>query len=540
MFLNKSQCNHRSLSFFFVVLVGFGSIVSRALPAFPGKSLSPNVAAPRKPVEFSRKGCQIIFLGFSGNGKTLAYAIWPRSSESDQSAGAVVVWDVVSGKEIKRIAKLAVGGDLSTDGKTLALRIEGAPVSLWDVATGKELCQCEQSNVGACPSQFAFLPDGRTLAGCYWRGDVFFWDTANGKLVRRLGSARGGVNYFAICGDGKYMLAEHEAHRQEDFDPKVHKERPPRGGKINVTDVTHRLWDLNTGKEVALTGGPYDSSVDERRFGGRGRFSLTWGTQQHGFRVRFSPAGQPLFFPTARMFPFTVDFRSPVLYDPSTEKTLRHFEDFPQHLADDVVFCPDGSALALLHRHGHVVIYDVSDLIEHQRMRLARPTPRELDALWLDLATTNSGKARGAFLALSCLPRLTALAFLKDRVRPVVSPGAERVAALITDLNSDSYAVRAKAHAELEAAGADVEPALRTALNDKRSLEQAKRLTQILTKLKDREVSGETIRYFLVIDFLEQQQTPEAQALLEVLANGPNGAWVTEEAKSSLSRLRKT
>jgi hypothetical protein len=53
---------------------------------------------------------------------------------------------------------------------------------------------------------------------------------------------------------------------------------------------------------------------------------------------------------------------------------------------------------------------------------------------------------------------------------------------------------------------------------------------------KEQPVSGATLRAFGILDLLEKQNSPNARALLEVLARGAPEAWVTEEAKASLRR----
>src|SRR5262249_42667946 len=156
-------------------------LVLVAAPAFAAPPDAPPAAVAPKPLRFAERGRVALFLGFSADGKTLAYGLWPYPDQRP-AEGAAVVWDVAAGKELRRIEETPLGGALSPDGKTLALRVADSSVGLWETATGKKLCTCDDSRQSPCPSQFAFLPDGRTLAGSFWNNDVHLWDAASGKL----------------------------------------------------------------------------------------------------------------------------------------------------------------------------------------------------------------------------------------------------------------------------------------------------------------------------------------------------------------------
>jgi WD40 repeat protein len=522
---------------------------AKPLPAAEAEQ-PPQAAAPHKPVQFGQRGSAVSFLAFAADGKTLAYGLWPYPENQRSFHGAAVVWDAVAGKEIQRIEGLAGNGALSPDGKTLAIRGSNSSVVFWDTVTGKRLHECEGPWRSPCPSQFAFLPDGRTLAGSFWNDEIYLWDSATGRVIRHFGAEKGGVDSFALSGDGKSILAEHQAHRLEKYDPRIHKGIIPQGGLVNIQEVTCRLWETTTGKHICLVSGPQDKAY--RIFyadGTWGRFSPTSGTQEHGYRVRLSPTGKPFFAPAPHMFPFLVNVErregTIALQSISTGKELRQLEELRKRRIETVVFSPDGRGLALLTCNtgppeGTVaLVYDVADLIDQERARIAKLSAAELEGLWTDLVAPDLAKAYRAFHDLARLPGASALAFLKDHLHLVAAPSAERIARWIADLDSDAFVVREKAQAELQSLGRDAEPALRNVLKGKPSLEQHKRLTQILEKLEKQFVSGATQRGLWVIEVLEQQATPEARQLLEVLAKGAAGAWVTEEAKATLGRIGK-
>jgi hypothetical protein len=220
-------------------------------------------------------------------------------------------------------------------------------------------------------------------------------------------------------------------------------------------------------------------------------------------------------------------------------RTVARLKELAGGRANAVTFSPDGRRVALT-QYSEVLLYDASDLIDRERSHCAKLTAKELDALWPALAGSDPYVARGAFQALSSLAPDRALAFLKGRVRPVAGTTVRaRIARLITELDNKRYTVRATAERELFMLGADAESGLRETLKRPPSLEQARRVSRILERLKDQPVSGETFRDLWAIELLERQATPGARDLLHVLTKGAAGAWVTEEAKASLRRLAR-
>jgi hypothetical protein len=109
----------------------------------------------------------------------------------------------------------------------------------------------------------------------------------------------------------------------------------------------------------------------------------------------------------------------------------------------------------------------------------------------------------------------------------------------MTDLDSDQFAVRAKATTELEQWSELAEAALRKALADQPSLEVRRRVQLLLERLDGPITSPERLRAMRAVEVLEHIDTPEARRLLEQLARGAPAALLTKEAKASLGRLVK-
>src|SRR5207248_1406832 len=94
--------------------------------------------------------------------------------------------------------------------------------------------------------------------------------------------------------------------------------------------------------------------------------------------------------------------------------------------------------------------------------------------IWSDLTGTDAAKAFRAIWDLSEDAR--AAKFLREKLPPVASVDAKRLAQLIADLDSSAYRVRAAASKALTDLGELAEPALEEALKSPTSLETSRRL----------------------------------------------------------------
>jgi hypothetical protein len=131
-----------------------------------------------------------------------------------------------------------------------------------------------------------------------------------------------------------------------------------------------------------------------------------------------------------------------------------------------------------------------------------------------------------------------AVALLKEKLKPVALSSAQ-IKKWIADLDSKNFATREKAVKELEKIAETIETGLHDALDKSASAEAHLRLKMLLEKLPQKTPSPERLKQMRALELLEQLDTPEARALLQTLAQGTPEAWLSQEAKKILQRLKE-
>lgn len=162
--------------------------------------------------------------------------------------GRVRVWDFATARVAHELScgKQAVWTvAVSSDGRWIASGGGGAlraqswdyTVRLWDAATGKRLH--ELTGHTADVRHLAFTPDGKTLVSGGFDGTVRLWDPETGKCLRTIQAHDAFVERVAVLPDGRRVLSAG-------------------GGQVLREDTTVvspdtavRLWDLETGRELA-------------------------------------------------------------------------------------------------------------------------------------------------------------------------------------------------------------------------------------------------------------------------------------------------
>jgi hypothetical protein len=200
----------------------------------------------------------------------------------------------------------------------------------------------------------------------------------------------------------------------------------------------------------------------------------------------------------------------------------------------DVAFSPDDRKLVTVSIDGTAVVWDIGRIIDREvKRRSDDPSPRWWEAL-ASFEVTTAGKAMSEMIGQS--PD-RAVALLAAKLQP--PPGADptRVNQWIQQLDDEQSARRDAAERELRAIVDQLEEPLREALKRATSAEPRRRLTGLIDLMEGPEKDADRLRAIRGIEVLERIGTPEAMAVLDRLARGPETARITREARAARTRL---
>lgn len=507
-------------------------------------------------------------MAFSPDGRTLVVG----------HGNSVSQWDVASGRVLDSSA--------NPRRNVNALRFDAAGKRLlgqadnfiaWDATTGKELHQFSNGH-DHLPGQLDLSQDESVLVGPeHTRKKALLWKAASGKtLAKPLGSIEpeGGVVITMLTPDGRRLVTGGKEIQLWDVETRrvLHKlsgnwqggwpramsrdgrwliseKIDPRGGPSVV-----RLWDLTTGREVRqfTTRGGYACvaglSPDGRwlatygsadRLGEAGSFTLwdaTTGRELRSWPAAVGYLRSLVFSPDGRMLAsagcyLTKNKGTLSLWETATGKRRRDFEGH-EDLVESVAFSPDGHRLAAASGDAPVYVWDIWPGVPAGRKLSAD----ELERCYTDLAGEDAAMAFRAIRLLSTAPE-QATPFLRERLKRVPMPDAERVRRLIADLDSKKFNERQKAAVELERLGDAAAHLLEQAVSKASSVETRQRLEKLLARFETATTQG--IRIVRAVEALEWTRTPEARELIDDLAQGAPGALLTREAIKARDRLRQ-
>src|SRR5262249_22747959 len=191
----------------------------------------------------------------------------------------------------------------------------------------------------------------------------------------------------------------------------------------------------------------------------------------------------------------------------------------------------DGRRLATGHPDGTILLWD----LPRPPARPGRLMAKEVESLWDDLAGSDAARAWLAVWRLADAPQ-DVQPFLAARLRPVPAAPAELTRKLLADLDSPSFGRREEALKRLKALGPAADPALQAALRAGPSLEQKKRIEQVLAALAEPvPPTAEELRSLRAVAVLGPARTAAARRLLEELAGGVGTAHLTRAARAALT-----
>jgi hypothetical protein len=210
----------------------------------------------------------------------------------------------------------------------------------------------------------------------------------------------------------------------------------------------------------------------------------------------------------------------------------RHRFQSDQRRIEALSFSADGTRLASAGANATALVWDMSAGPPRQPNRERELSAKATELFWGELAAADASRTFKAMKELYATPKQT-VRFFRSHLRPIAAVDAQRVQRLLAGLDADDFVVREKATRELEALGEAVEPSLRQAMQGAPSPELGRRVKGLLDKLA---ASPERLRTLRALEVLEWLNTSESRKVLDSLAHGAPGVWLTNEAKASLAR----
>jgi WD40 repeat protein len=470
---------------------------------------------------------------------TLRFAAGGRRLLTDNTQVARV-WETAGG----RVAPVAEWNSeslherhLSPDGQWVAGVVSSQSVMrlvIRAAATGAEAFRESGPPAGRleATSPVGFDPAGRLWVLEMGTGELRQVELPSGRVLRTLPGFEQTV-YVALSPDGKRVaVGGWKAFAVRDTAP---------GAEWKVIETYPGRQPGGCGLALPPCPAPLAFTPDGRElFTVRGRSVLVWdvssprpGTtrRRDGVTGERESLFSPAFSPDGRRVAILVgNWKSATLrvWETATLAEVARI-DAPQGLTG-YALTPDGRRLVAAHPDTTLSVWD-TDAVEAAAIAgpLAGPP-------WDQLASPDPVAGLRAVRHLAARPA-DAVALLRDRYRTVP---ADRIAALVAELDAPAFADREKAQKELASLGEAAEGAVRRAAAESTSAEVRQRAGELLKPLApaDGRLSAAHRRAVRAVEALERAGTPEARGLLDAWAAGDPGTLRAAEAAAAVARRK--
>jgi WD40 repeat protein len=466
---------------------------------------------------------------FSDDGKHVKSLSYQGSVYFPPTGSTYQSWDAATGKPGKQV-KTGPEASLSDDGQILVTVRGEKKVVATNRATKKALLTIEQP--GWAVDLALLSPDARTvLVLLHDRAEeavsatyeLQLWDLATGKRLLQLPGERAAVSAAFFSGDGRTLCVQ-------------------AGGKDNLLVGFDTVTGARVRRPPFKVGSVLLASVADNA-----RLLAEVQPETGAVTVQEAASGQVVrtfhvdgavyvaFAPGGRLLAVSAQGGGIVILDVATGRELArlqgHRGDAPQ-----VSWSADGKRLVSFGKEKTVLLWDAGPWHAAATAAAAAPTAAQVAALLGDLESADGARAFAALEQLVQTPAAT-VALLKRQLAPATAADLAQLRAWVADLDHGKFAVRANAQTELARLGEAAVPVLEKALQGKPTLELQKRVQSLLDKVEAGPTPPPLLRQLRALQLLDWLGTPGSRALLEALAAGDNGAWLTVEARRVLKRL---